>query len=317
MLNMFNGFYDNIWIDSFKKSYDLTLWNLEKIQLYISSPVFYYWTFLTWLYSAQVVPNDEIVSQKYGKKIFAFPEFVLKSKREEPFMRLQREVIEKRILHKYRKFLFWEDKNFYKVYDIETIWHEIWHMLWWDIDTELTMNKKTWVYKNIEEFKATTWWLVSYFLSWKDTLRDNLIIDHIIRCIWLLKYRNEVDVIPYYSESLLHLDILFKSRVIYIKKDKIYMYLNDTNYKNLKENYIEVYTKLIYIYLNKLDAWEFLFNYLDKHNDWYYIPKNQELANFVEYYYELYKQIWNEVDKEIEKEKYIWKQVKFLERILS
>ncbi len=317
ILNMFNWFYEDIWKDSFKTAYNFSISNLEKIQLYISSPVLYYGVFLTWIYSAQVVPNDEDISEKYGKKIFAFPKHDLKTMRESPFMRLSKETIEKRILHKYRKFLFWEDKNFHTIYEIETIGHELGHILWKAPNLEWEMNKKTWQFKNIEEFKATTWWLVAYFLSGKEILKKELITAHIIRCISLLKYRNISDIEPYYSESLIHLEVLFKSKAVYVKKDKIYMYLSDKNYENIKKCYIETYTKLIYCYLNKFDAGEFLFEYVEKHSDWYLIPKNPELAKFVEYYYELYKQIWNEVDEITDKKVYTWEKKGILDRLLG
>ncbi len=317
ILWMFNGFYEDIWRDSYNEIYDFTIKNLNRVQLNISSPIFYYGCFFTGIYSAQVVPNDEIISEKYGKKIFAFPDYVLKSKREEPFMRLQKETMESTLLHKYRKFLFWEDKIFYTVYEIETIWHELGHMLWGDLDTEVEMNKKTGMFKNLEEFKATTSWLIAYFLHWDWSVRKELIMTHIIRCIWLLKYRNITDIIPYYCESLLHLIVLFKSGIVSIKRDKISMYLNDKNYNNLKKEYMEIYTKLIYTYLNKLDAWEFLFEYIYKHEDGYYLPKDTSLANFIRYYYELYKHIWNEVDEITDKWKYTWETESFLERILK
>jgi hypothetical protein len=78
--------------------------------------------------------------------------------------------------------------------------------------------------------------------------------------------------------------------MIYIKRDKVYMYFNQTNYKDLKKIYTEVYSKLVYIYLNKQDAGDFLFDYLLHHND-SYESKNKELQEFADYYYELYKEL--------------------------
>ena len=44
--------------------------NIARTQLYISVPMIYYGAELNGLFSAQVVPNDESVSAKCGKKIF-------------------------------------------------------------------------------------------------------------------------------------------------------------------------------------------------------------------------------------------------------
>jgi hypothetical protein len=160
------------------------------------------------------------------------------------------------------------------------------------------MNKKSWVYKNIEEFKATTWWLVMYFLNENlaPTLQKELVIFHLIRCVWLLKYMKVNEIEPYYSESLIHLDIMFESWIFVINSEnKIELNFSSSNYLKLKENYINHYKKLINIYLNKIDALEFLRDYTLK-IDWNYLPKNEKLRYFVEYYYNKYNDIWNEID---------------------
>ena len=51
--------------------------NIDKTQLYISTPMLYYGAEFNGLFSAQVVPNDEKVSGECGKKIFAFVDFVV------------------------------------------------------------------------------------------------------------------------------------------------------------------------------------------------------------------------------------------------
>lgn len=73
------------------------------------------------MYSAQVVPNDSEVSKVYGKKIFAFPSFILQSYRAAPKMKLDSEMIHPDLLHKHYDFLSGSDDAFYKMYDIETI----------------------------------------------------------------------------------------------------------------------------------------------------------------------------------------------------
>ncbi len=303
MLNMFSQLYDEIWDN--KEIYETIVSNLGKIQLNICSQVLYYWRRLKSLCAAQVVPNDEIVSKKHGKKVFALLERVLEMKRKAPFMKLSKETIWKKTLHEHRKFLFWNNENFYRNYDIYTIGHELWHMLWQDSDTESEMNK-TWYYKKIEEFKATTWALVAYFSDWKEELKDKIILEHIMRCVWLLVYKNINQVQPYYCESLIHLETLFKSWVIKVRDGKIEMNLSNENYEKLKKNYIKIYKELATNYLNKTDAWEFLFKYLEKHEDWYFLPKTTKLANFVKHYYELYKEIWNEIDEKTDKTQYTW-----------
>jgi len=54
---------------------------IDKTKLYVGQPLLYYGAEFNGLFSAQVVPNDESVSSRYGKKIFAFADFVLQSQR--------------------------------------------------------------------------------------------------------------------------------------------------------------------------------------------------------------------------------------------
>ena len=306
ILNMYETFYKEIWKEKFRDSYNYSLANINRVQLYLSSPVLYYSSELTWLFSAQVVPNDDVISDKFGKKIFAFPEMVLANKRSMPFMKLSSIIFDSDLLDKYRKYLFSDSKNFYKVYDIETIGHEFGHTLWLDLDNESIMNKKTGVYKNIEEFKATSGWLVAYFM-WKNDdleLSEKVVIDHIIRTIWLFAYKKVNEVEPYYCEALIHFQLLLESRIISIIDNKIVLNFSIDNFSNLKETYINHYVDLINIYLSKTDAMEFLKRYTIK--DWlHYLPQNEFLRDFVNYFYETYENIGNEVDNSISKDKYI------------
>ncbi|WXG60920.1 hypothetical protein VB002_05440 [Campylobacter concisus] len=52
----------------------------------------YYAAELNGLFSAQVVPNDESVSAKCGKKIFAFVNHVYEGAKAKPFMKLGAEI---------------------------------------------------------------------------------------------------------------------------------------------------------------------------------------------------------------------------------
>lgn len=306
ILEMYEKVYDDIWRDKYKNSYEFSLANIKRVQLYLTSPVLYYSSELTWLFSAQVVPNDEVISEKFGKKIFAFPEDVLENKRNQPFMKWQSIIFDQNLLDNYRKFLFSDSINYYKVYDIETIWHEFWHTLWLDLNTESIMNKETWVFKNIEEFKATTWWLVAYF-SWKNDdikLSEKIVMDHILRTIWLFAYKKVNEIEPYYCEALIHFQILLESKIISIIDNKIKLNFTEESYEILKEIYINHYIDLVWVYLNKVDANEFLKRYTTK--DWlYYLPQNEYLRDFVNYFTETYDSIGNEVDNSISKDKYL------------
>ena len=306
----------------YNESYSFSKDNFNRVQLYVSEPVLYFWSELNWIFSAQVVPNDEIVSEKYWKKIFAFPKMVLESKKKAPLLKITKEVLDEKLLKAYKNIID-NDKLFFEIYDIETIGHEFWHTLWLTKNTETLMNKKTWNFKNIEEFKATTWGLCSYFMnssSQFSLLKEkgqeqknsplpqgrgaggevsdfdkNLIVMHLFRCIGLLKYREVAEVLPYYNESLIHLEIMFETWIFEIKNSKIVLNWSEENYEKLKKNYINHYKKLIKIYLDKNDAWEFLFDYVITDKNWNNISKTEILREFWEYYYNLYKKIGNKV----------------------
>ena len=306
IMSMYETLFEEFDKEKFQSSYVFSKSNINRVQFYLTSPVLYYSSEFTWLFSAQVVPNDEVISKMHWKKIFAFPEMVLSNKRSAPFMKLESIIFDEKLLENHRKNIFGADEKFYKIYDILTIGHEYWHNLWLDTDTQHIMNKKTWIYKNIEEFKATTGWLVMYFLNENiaPDLKKDLVIEHIYRSIGLMKYREVNEIEPYYCEALIHLDILFESWIIFVNKDKK-IELNYTleTYDKLKNIYITHYKKLINIYLNKIDAWAFLSDYTIK-KDGYYLPKSENIKEFVEYYYDIYKQVWNEIDDSNDKNIY-------------
>jgi hypothetical protein len=70
------------------------------------------------------------VSKLHGKKIFAFPKYVMQAQRAAPKMMLESTMMSETIVSKYREFLDGPDENYYKIYDIETIGHEFGHTLW-------------------------------------------------------------------------------------------------------------------------------------------------------------------------------------------
>ncbi len=136
--------------------------NLKRVQLYIGRAALYYGAEFNGLFSAQVVPNDEIVTKEYGKKIFAFADNVLDSLRAKPPMKISRVVFGEEFIQKDRELIFEKEDIWYQVYEITTIGHEYGHILWLDEDSENIMNKSG-AFKNIEEFKATTGGLVHIF----------------------------------------------------------------------------------------------------------------------------------------------------------
>ena len=141
-----------------------TLKNLDKTQLYIGKPMLYYGAEFNGLFSAQVVPNDENVSSETGKKIFAFADTILESQRAKPTMKITQIIFGDDFVKEQKELLFKKADIWHKIYDITTIGHEFGHILWMDKDSETLMNK-TGNFKNIEEFKATTGGLVSFFYN--------------------------------------------------------------------------------------------------------------------------------------------------------
>lgn len=103
--HMYEGMYDEIGRENFPESYEYSKNNQKQVGLYIGAPVLQYGSFLCGAYSAQVVPNDDEVSKVYGKKIFAFPKFVLEAQRTAPKMKLDAEIISDSFLKKYYAFL--------------------------------------------------------------------------------------------------------------------------------------------------------------------------------------------------------------------
>jgi len=137
--SMYESMYDEIGRENFRKSYEYSKNNQKQVGLYIGSPVLQYGSFLCGAYSAQVVPNDDEVSKVHGKKIFAFPKFVLESQRSAPKMKLDTEMISTNMLEEYYEFLQGSNEEYYKIYDIETIGHEFGHTLWLTPGCEIRM----------------------------------------------------------------------------------------------------------------------------------------------------------------------------------
>jgi hypothetical protein len=259
---------------------------VDQTQLYIGQPLLYYAAEFNGLFSAQVVPNDEEVSAAFGKKIFAYADFVMESKKAKPIMKLSVEVMGQDFVEKQRALIQNDPKLWHELYDISTIGHEYGHILWIDTDTEMKMNTKG-QFKNIEEFKATTGGLMAFFANEKEALKPHVIDDLVSRAVGLMAWREVGEVLPYYCEGLIHLDILFSSGVIeYTDQIKI----DYSRYDMMKQGYEKRYQMLAKSYLLKEDASLYLSQYAVKENG-VFLPIKQEIRDFVEHYYRRYKEI--------------------------
>jgi hypothetical protein len=307
--NMFTKLYNSFDTnDKYKKIFDFSFKSLDKVQLHLGRPALFFGAEFNGLFSAQVVPNDEKVSAKDGKKIFAFSDEILQAQRAKPFLKLSSEILGQEFLTADRTFLFQQTKKWHQVYDITTIGHEFGHILWCDEQTETVMNK-TGNFKNIEEFKATTGGLVSFFLDDSNSekeLEKYVLNDTIKRAIGLIAWMEVDEVQPYYCEGLIHLAGLFETNILAWdnQNKKLTIDQSKQNIDNLKQWYIDTYSKLAQHYLDKKDATLFLDNYTIK-KDGYFTSNQENIANFIEYYFTRYKQTGQELDTADKKENYL------------
>jgi hypothetical protein len=206
-----------------------------------------------------------------------------------PKMALSYEILGEEFMERFYKDL--EDKEkFIKVYDITTIGHEFGHILWVDENSESVMNKSG-MFKNVEEFKATTGGLMAFFENEEESLRNAVLEDTIKRAVGLIAWMEVDEVLPYYIEGLIHLTGLFESGVVKFNgKNLEYDY---DRYETLKNWYAKTYLFLADIYVRKADAKEFLDKFVYKDGDFY--PKNAEADEFVRYYYARYKEIGDKI----------------------
>ncbi len=266
---------------------------VERTQLYIGVPALFYGAEFQGLFSAQVVPNDTEVSRELGKKIFAFADNVLESKKARPVMRLAREILGDEFVKRERDMLFEKPEVWHRVYEITTIGHEYGHILWVDDDTETKMNR-TGNYKNVEEFKATVGGLMAFFADEEESVKNEVLNDMLARAVSLMSWRKTDEVEPYYVEGLLHLDILFEAGVLEFDGEKLSIDTALLAYEKAKNLYKERYLKLVRdFYLPKKDAGEFLKEFVEKaDSEW--LPKDESVRSFVEHYWSRYLQIGQE-----------------------
>lgn len=312
MLKFYQFYSSKVPDTQYKKEIDTCVQeSLLKTQSYGGLPALFYGAELNGLFSAQVVPNDEKVSEKYGKKIFYFPDRVRELSLAKPFMLLSSKTFPKEFLDFNRELLFFRKEDWYKVYEISTIGHEFGHILWVSLDSELKMNGSG-QFKNIEEFKATMGGLIYYFLSASQPLLQEIIFNLIARAVGLIAWMKEDEVLPYYCEGLIHLSVLFGAGILRYKGSfemtALEVNTNENAMQLLRKQYLETYNQLILTYLNKQDAKVFLENYVIKDKEGNYKPIKPEVKAFVEDYYQQYQvigqitdtltpQMWQEIYK--------------------
>jgi len=265
------------------------LLQVDSAQLYIGRPALYYAAEFNGLFSAQVVPNDETVSAELGKKIFAYADFVLESQKAKPVMRLSVETMGEDFIRRKRRMMEEHPELWHKVYDISTVGHEFGHILWIDSDTEAVMNASG-QFKNIEEFKATAGGLMAFFRKEEEALKTHIVDDVVSRAVGLMAWREVGEVLPYYCEGIIHLELLFASGIVRYDERIVIDY---DKYDAMKQRYIETYEALARHYLAKADAAMFLERFAQK-QEGVYLPKTPEVRDFVEHYYARYKAIGQE-----------------------
>jgi hypothetical protein len=262
---------------------------VDQTQLYVGQPMLYYGAEFNGLFSAQVVPNDERVSSELGKKIFAYADFVMESKRTKPIMRLSVEMFGEPFVRKQKRLIEKSPALWHQIYEISTIGHEYGHILWIDSDTETRMNAKG-QFKNIEEFKATAGGLMAFFAHEEEGLRELMVDDLVSRAVGLMAWREVGEVLPYYCEGLIHLDILFRSGVLSYNEG---ISINYDRYEAMREGYQEAYGTLATHYIAKAEATLYLDRYVVKEGG-VFLPKDEEIRAFVEHYYRRYQEIGQE-----------------------
>ncbi|WP_332908900.1 invasion protein CiaB [Helicobacter anatolicus] len=267
---------------------------LDQVMVFPSIPALFYGTNLNGLFSAQVVPNDERITEKYGKKIFAFPDRIIKIMQNKPRMQISYLTFGKEVMDNYYNLLFHQEKLWYEIYEITTNGHEYGHILWMEEDTQILMNLSG-MFKNIEEFKATAGGLCSFFLQEEKEVElfQEIMLDNIIRAVGLMGWREQDEVLPYYYEGLIHLHGAFITKSLSFKAEnnpKLYVHVE--NFLKLREWYLEVYEDLAKHYIEKKDAKNFLEKFAKNKE-----PVLKEAREFVAWYWEQYQRMGREVIK--------------------
>jgi hypothetical protein len=149
------------------------------------------------------------------------------------------------------------------------------------------------MFKNIEEFKATTGGLMAFFENEDENLKEAVLEDTIKRAVGLIAWMEVDEVLPYYIEGLIHLTGLFESGILEFNGKNLEF--DYSNYDKLKEWYKKTYLDLADTYVKKADAKEFLDRYVYKEKNFY--PLNKKADEFVKYYYKRYQEIGDKIYK--------------------
>jgi hypothetical protein len=286
-------------VDSYSSIVEFCLKKLDSVQLHIGSMALYYGAGFMGLPSAQVVPNDEVVSKEKGKKIFAFPDNVIQSKKNRPFLRFSREILGQDFLTRQRKILFQNEDLWFHIYDISTIGHEYGHVLWVDQDTEALMDAHNGNFKNVEEWKATTGGLMTFFReeesSWD--LKVAVIEEMIARSVGLFAWRETSEVLPYYIEGHIHLAGLFETQILNWEVGKnLKVELTPSRFKALAQWYHQTYLTLVQdFYLPKKDPSPFLSRYVSRDKK-FFNAVHPQIHAFQNYFWEIYHRYGQEMD---------------------
>lgn len=302
ILYMYKNVYEKI-EENDKRVYDKCVANVNRVGLHIGRPALYFAAEFNGLFSAQVVPNDEVVSKQCGKKIFAFADNIYESSKAKPFLKIHTDIFGKEFLDQGREILFKNAPLWHEVYEASTIGHEFGHILWLDENSEIAMNRSG-MFKNIEEFKATTGGLVAFFYNEREHLKRPLMMDLIKRAVGLIGWMKTKEVEPYYCEGLIHLQGLFETNILSFK-DKLSIDMSEEAYQKIKKWYLSTYENLARHYLAKRDAKEFLDIYASKNEDGFFLPKDLHVRYFVKYYWNLYEEIGRVIDENEDKSKWI------------
>ena len=127
-----------------------------------------------------------------------------------------------------------------------------------------------------------------------------MVVDLIMRAVGLIGWMKTEEVLPYYCESLIHLNLLFDSGMIFVNEaGLVELNLNEGTYESLKSEFLHHYKKLVDAYLKKEEASIFLSKYAIRENG-IFLPKDEKIRTFVENYYVLYEKFGNAVDTEDE-----------------
>jgi len=119
----------------------------------------------------------------------------------------------------------------------------------------------------------------------------HIIDDLVSRAVGLIAWQQVGEVLPYYCEGLIHLDILFASGVVTYEGQ---IQIDYDRYDEMKQRYTRAYQNLAQTYIDKSDAQEFLDIYITK-EDGVYLPNHPKVRAFVEQYYKRYTQIGQQV----------------------